>query len=82
MNVSHIMPMMGNGLDLRSGSKMTKTMYIDLYCKEGQYWMDYIKENGITYTNATAFTMCGGIRLDGVSHFPDNIPSYIRAKQT
>ena len=61
---------------------MTKTMYIDLDCKEGQYWREYIKENGITYTNLTTFTMCGGIRLDGVSHFPDNIPLYIRTNQT
>jgi len=57
---------------------MMDRMYIELDCEGSDNWKKWIKENGVTYNSIHSFTMCGGIRLDGVSHFPHPKPEYIR----
>lgn len=56
------------------------TIYVELDCEGSEGWKDWVTDNNLTYTGFHSFPMCGGIRLDGVSHYPDDKPEYIRYK--
>ena len=53
-------------------------IYVDLDCVGSEGWRDWIERNSIIYASSHPFPMCGGLRLDGVSHYPSEKPDYIR----
>lgn len=53
-------------------------IYITVYTEESMKWREWAANVGLTWENFTAFPMCDGIRLDGVSFFPYPKPEFAR----